>query len=672
MTFVSSRPAHVFPLSAIVGQETLKTALLLNAIDPRVGGVLIRGEKGTAKSTAVRALAAVLPQLEVNEGCRFSCDPADPGSWCVECRGRRAEGPLGKVRRDARVVELPVSATEDRLVGTLDLEHALKHGEKVFEPGLLASANRSILYVDEVNLLDDHLVDTLLDAAAMGVNTVEREGVSFSHPAQFILVGTMNPEEGDLRPQLLDRFGLCVDIKGVREPEARVEIIRRRRDFEHDPKVFGQQWGDSERTTRDLIRNARLRLPSTGLSDEIMYAIANLALTAGVDGHRADNVMARGAVALAALDGRNEASLRDVATVAPLALAHRMRRTLFDEPKLDATALAALVNRSLGVGDDEPHGEDTASETPGEGQTNIFDSLGSYLTDSAPSSGISQDLEQALDRTRRAVDGRRQQTVSADRRGSRGAADTLRFGRRGRYVRAEQGATGAKTADIALDATIRAAAPHQSSRNHDSGLAVSVGPSDVRQKVRTRKAGASIVFCVDASGSMGAANRMEAAKDAVLSLLGDAYEKRDRVAVVSFRGHSAEVALAPTGSVELAKLRLKSLPTGGATPLAAGILRSVELLEAEIRRRAETIPWLVIVTDGRANIGIGSGTGSEDALAAAARVGQVGIRSILIDTASSPGGGRAAREIARAAGAEYVQLESLEGGLLSRAVRDRI
>ena len=654
---MSARPAHVFPLSAIVGQETLRTALLLNAIDPRVGGVLIRGEKGTAKSTAVRALASVLPQLEVNDGCRFSCDPSDPGSWCVECRERRSAGPLGKSRRDARVVELPVSATEDRLVGTLDLEHALKHGERVFEPGLLASANRSILYVDEVNLLDDHRVDTLLDAAAMGVNTVEREGVSFSHPARFILVGTMNPEEGDLRPQLLDRFGLCVDIKGVREPESRVEIIRRRRAFEHDPEAFAEVWGQSEQATRDLIRGARLRLETTGLPDEIMYAIANLALTAGVDGHRADNVMARAAVALAALDGRTEATLNDVATVAPLVLAHRVRRTLFDEPKLDATALAALVNRSLGLDGDNDE-EPSASGSPGEGQTSIFDSLGASLADSSSSSGISHGLEQTLDRTRRALDGRRQQTVSADRRG--------------RYVRAEQSAGDGASGDIALDATIRAAAPHQGDRSDDGGLAISVGPDDVRHKIRTRKVGASIVFCVDASGSMGAANRIDAAKGAVLSLLGDAYEKRDRVAVVSFRGDTAEVVLAPTGSVELAKLRLKSLPTGGATPLAAGILRSLELLAAETRRRAETVPWLVIVTDGRANIGVANGSGSEDALKAAARIREASVNSILIDTASNAGGGRAAREIARAAGGDYVHLESLEGSRLSRAVRDRI
>ncbi len=219
-------------------------ALLLNAVDSRVGGVLVRGEKGTAKSTAVRALAAVLPDMDVVDACRFACNPAEPGSWCDECRERREDGPLPKTTRRPAVIDLPVSATEDRLVGTIDIEHVLKHGERRFEPGLLADANRSILYVDEVNLLDDHLVDTLLDAAAMGVNTVQREGVAFVHPARFILVGTMNPEEGDVRPQLLDRFGLCVEVRGERAAGDRVEILKRRRAFEEDTTAFLRDWVD--------------------------------------------------------------------------------------------------------------------------------------------------------------------------------------------------------------------------------------------------------------------------------------------------------------------------------------------------------------------------------------------------------------------------------------------
>jgi len=657
VTNVSRRPSHAFPISAIVGQETLKTALLLNAVDPRVGGVLVRGEKGTAKSTAVRALGAILPPVDVIEGCRFSCDPADPGSWCSECRERRAQGPLPKTSRPARVVDLPVSATEDRLVGTLDLEHALKHGERVYEPGLLAAANRSILYVDEVNLLDDHLVDTLLDAAAMGVNTVEREGVSFSHPARFILVGTMNPEEGEIRPQLLDRFGLCVDVQGVREPESRVEIIRRRRRFEDDPTGFGRTWADDEDELAALVKHARLRLGGIVVADEILYAIANLALTAGVDGHRADQAMARAAAALAALSGRNEVTIADVAQIAPLVLAHRMRRTLFDEPRLDASALSALVNRALGIDElDGAADADSDEAAPGDGQTSIFETGDSEAAPPVAVSSAHPPLERPMDRVRRSVSGTRQTSVSSDSTG--------------RYARSEPARAGASATDIALDASIRAAAPHQASRS-DSGLAISIEPSELQQKVRTRKVGASVVFCVDASGSMGASNRMEAAKAAVLDLLVDAYQRRDRVSLVSFRGVGAEIVLAPTGSVELANLRLRGLATGGSTPLAAGIVCALGLIDTERRKTPDVVPWLVLVTDGRANVGIDGGLGSRDARTAAARIRANGVNAVLIDTGGK-GSSNAARELARESGAEYVRLPSLTGETISDTLRQRL
>lgn len=656
---MSRRPANTFPFTAIVGQETLKTALLLNAVDPRVGGVLIRGEKGTAKSTAVRALAAVLPEYDVVEGCRFACDPADPGSWCEECRTRRDAGPLPKAKRAPRVVDLPVSATEDRLVGTLDLEHALKHGERAFEPGLLAGANRSILYVDEVNLLDDHLVDTLLDAAAMGVNTVEREGVSFTHPARFVLVGTMNPEEGELRPQLLDRFGLCVDVEGVREPEARVEIMRRRRAFEEDAGDFLREWDEKEGDLRTLVAHARLRLPGVDTPDEILYAIANLALTAGVDGHRADSVMARAAAALAALDGRREVTIADVRVVAPLVLAHRLRRTLFDEPRADAGSVRSLVNRALG-GDEEggEAGEGAESPAPGDGQTDIWEAFGvSRPSSDELTAPLSVDLDSTLDRTRRSIAGKRVETVSSDRRG--------------RYARSEPARAGVGASDVAFDATLRAAAPHQADRDLGD-LAVRIEPSDVRQKVRVRKVGASVVFCLDASGSMGSSQRLDAAKSAIADLLVDAYQRRDRVALVTFRGEDAEVALAPTASVELANLKLRNLKSGGATPLAHGIVRALELIESERRRTPEIVPWLVIVTDGRANVGLDGGLGSEDAKTAAVRVRAAGVNAVLIDSSSGSTPSAAAREIARSAGAEYIRLATLDGASIASAVRAHV
>ncbi|MDZ4168998.1 MAG: VWA domain-containing protein [Coriobacteriia bacterium] len=654
---MTPRPVQTFPFSAIVGQEALKAALILNAVDPRVGGVLIRGEKGTAKSTAVRALASVLPAIVVVSGCRFGCDPAEPSSWCTECRERREEGTLPKESRLPHIVELPVSATEDRLVGTLDFEAALKRGEREFHPGLLAAANRGILYVDEVNLLDDHLVDTLLDAAAMGVNTVEREGVSLQHPARFILVGTMNPEEGDIRPQLLDRFGLCVEVEAMREPEARVEIMRRRHDFEEDPTGFARSWEDAEGELRTRIKHSQLRAGTVKTPEEILYAIADLAIRAKVDGHRADSVMARAAAAHAALDGRGEVSLADVESVAALVLAHRLRRMPFDDVRADTDSLRDSLVRALSG--DSPVGEPSASSPtgPGQGQASIFESVGSI--DSASSEPAMPDVafESAMDRTRRSIAGRRQESVVDDGRG--------------RYARSEMAKGAVRMGDVALDATIRAAAatPNDTA---DSGLAVSVGSDDIRTKVRTRKVGASIVFCVDASGSMGASKRIEVAKAAVLELLVDAYQRRDRVALVSFRGNGADVVLAPTGSVELANLKLQGLPTGGATPLAAGILKSLLLLETEIRRQPDTVPWLVLVTDGRGNVGVDGGVGSDDAKSAAVKLRAAGVNALLIDTSASAAGGGSAREIARMSGAEYVRLASLGGGDLARTIRERV
>lgn len=653
---ITSRPAHIFPFSAVVGQETLKTALLLNAVDPRVGGVLIRGEKGTAKSTAVRALAAVLPEMDVVEGCRFSCDPADPGAWCPECRERRdaTKKSLAKTTRRPFVVDLPVSATEDRLVGTLSLEHALKHGERVFEPGILAQANRSILYVDEVNLLDDHLVDTLLDSAAMGVNVVQREGIAFAHPARFILVGTMNPEEGDVRPQLLDRFGLCVEVEGVRDPEARVEIVKRRRAFEEDAPAFARSWMDAEDELRINLKHARLRLPSVEISDEVLLAIATLCAEMGVDGHRADLVMARAAAARAALEGRSAVELTDVRAVAPLVLAHRMRKTPFHDESFDEERVSSALNSLGSAGPDG--GSGTQNEPGGQGAGALAAAIASAAQGIEEFDQVTASAEftRPLDDARRSMSGRRHETVSADGRG--------------RYTRSEPARAG--STDVALDATIRAAAPFQVHREGE--MAINVVADDVRTKVRTRKVGASIVFCVDASGSMGATDRMDAAKGAVLDLLVDAYQRRDRVGLVSFRGDDAEVVLAPTASVELAQLKLKTLPTGGATPLAHGLVRSLELLESEMRRDSDTIPWLVLVTDGRANVGLNGGLGSEDARAVAARVRAAHVHVLVIDTGNGPRSVSGARDIAKAADGEYVRLSALDGGSVAKAVRERI
>ena len=321
----------VFPFTAIVGQDRMKRALVLNAINPLIGGVLIRGERGTAKSTAVRALAALLPEIQVVADCKFSCNPRN-SHLCDECAERVARGEVLPIsHRKVRLVDLPVSATEDRVVGTLDIETAIKRGEKRFEPGVLAAANRGILYVDEVNLLDDHVVDLLLDSAAMGVNVVEREGISFQHPAQFVLVGTMNPEEGELRPQLLDRFGLACEIRGIPDPEQRVEILERRLSFEQDAAGFAQEWQTAEQKLSAEIDQARTHLPRVKHTQTDLYAIAELTSGLEVDGHRADLVILKAARAHAALAGRETIGEEDILLAAELALPHRLKRKPFQD-----------------------------------------------------------------------------------------------------------------------------------------------------------------------------------------------------------------------------------------------------------------------------------------------------------------------------------------------------
>ncbi len=332
-----------FPFTALVGQDQMRMGLILNAINPRIGGVLIRGEKGTAKSTAVRALAALLPEIDVVEDCSFSCDPDVPAKYCPQCMERAQGEKLPRAKRRTKVVELPINATEDRVVGTLDLEHALKKGEKRFEPGVLAQANRGILYVDEVNLLDDHIVDILLDSAAMGVNTVEREGVSYSHPAEFILVGTMNPEEGELRPQLLDRFGLCVAITGIANLNDRVEVVKRWGAYETDPEEFYKQWKAEEEKLAEKIVAARKLLPEVDMPNQILEKIASIAIEIGVDGHRADLVMMKSAKTMAAFHGSSYATEDDVISSAELALYHRVRRKPFEEILLDMDMVQAAM-----------------------------------------------------------------------------------------------------------------------------------------------------------------------------------------------------------------------------------------------------------------------------------------------------------------------------------------
>ena len=616
---------NVLPFTAIVGQETMKRALILNAINPGIGGVLIRGEKGTAKSTAVRALADVLPGIDVIRGCPYSCDPAGDGGLCTACAEKKAAGENLEVdRRRVRVVDLPLGATEDRVVGTIDVERAIREGAVSIDPGILAAVNRGILYIDEVNLLDDHVADILLDAAAMGVNVVEREGISFSHPSRFILVGTMNPEEGELRPQLLDRFGLQVTVEGIMDPAERVAVIRAAEAFECDPGGFRQTYAAAQEELRARIVDARTLLPAVRVDDALLNMVVAACIRLGVRTHRADIAVVRTAKTIAALERRTEVTRDDVREAMELALPHRMRRKPFEEPEIDSEQIEEALDDAENRHDHPPRGDGGGEDGAGAGDSGGQGgepppSGGSTAHETVFSVGDPIDLrkvsipEQRDAKERKRVSGRRLETLSA--------------GKRGRYVSARY-PTG--TRDLALDATLRAAAPHQATRDQN-GLAVAVREEDIRERVRVGKVSVACVFVVDASGSMGATRRMESAKGAVLSMLLDSYRQRDRVGLVAFRGNDAEVLLPLCSSVDLAQKRLEDLPTGGKTPLAAGLVKGMEVLQREQRKNGEVIPMMVVISDGRANVPL-AGDVRHEVLGLAEEIRSQGIRTVVIDT----------------------------------------
>ncbi|MFJ2275712.1 putative cobaltochelatase [Streptomyces sp. NPDC087866] len=665
-----------YPFTAIVGQDDLRLGLLLNAVSPAVGGVLVRGEKGTAKSTAVRALAALMPEVSVVPGCRFSCDPAAPDPACPD--GPHEGGSGGS--RAARTVELPVGASEDRLVGALDIERALAEGVKAFEPGLLADAHRGILYVDEVNLLHDHLVDLLLDAAAMGASYVEREGVSVRHAARFLLVGTMNPEEGELRPQLLDRFGLTVEVAASRETDQRVEVVRRRLAYEDDPAAFAARWADEEAELRDRIAAARALLPGVRLGDLALRQIAATCAAFEVDGMRADIVMARTATALAAWAGRTDVLAEDVRQAALLALPHRRRRNPFDAPGLDEDKLDDTLEQN-GGGDDGPEPDGPGDGGDGGGGGGLPPQGDGPDTPPPPADGADDTpgrggSEQSGPGAPVPGQGGEQQPVRAGEpfRTKMLSVPGLGEGAAGRRSRArtEHGrTTGSRRPEGALTklhlaATVLAAAPHQRARGR-SGRGLVVRRDDLRQATREGREGNLVLFVVDASGSMAARQRMGAVKGAVLSLLMDAYQRRDKVGLITFRGRDAELALPPTSSVDAAAARLESLPTGGRTPVAAGLLKAHDVLRVERLRDPSRRALLVVVTDGRA-------TGGPDPVALAARAARLhaaeGIASVVVDCETGPVRLGLAAELARNLGGTAVTLDELRAESIAGLVKD--
>ncbi|QBI19823.1 VWA domain-containing protein [Egibacter rhizosphaerae] len=746
-----------YPFTAIVGADDLRLALALSAVDPGVGGVLVRGEKGTAKSTAARGLATLLPDVPVVDGCRFACDPQRPDADCPD--GPHAAD-VGARQRPARLVELPVGASEDRLVGSIDLERALAEGARRFEPGLLASAHRGVLYVDEVNLLGDHLVDALLDASASGVCTVEREGVSVRHAARFQLIGSMNPEEGELRPQLLDRFGLSVDVRASREPAERAEVVRRRLAHEADPEGFAAAWQEEEAALAVALAAARDRLAHVRLGDRALEAVVAACTAVEVDGLRADVVTARAAVAHAAWAGREEVAVADVRAAARLALPHRRRRGPFEEPGLDDDTLdealrehaeaeaeasdertggpgepeggtesrASAGNRSAGPGEAGDAGGDRAGEP--EAGTESRASAGNRSAGPGEADGAGGDRAgepEAGTESRASAGNRSAGREEAGTAGQAGEADTagaagtaggeaatrvLPAGERFQPVRLEAAGggrlgggpavegrrspapsehgrhTGARrpvdparpVRDVDLPASLRAAAPRLAARaaaerveaptqQRGRGAAVALRPGDLREKVREGREGNLVLFVVDASGSMAARRRMTAVKGAALSLLADAYQRRDTVGVVVFRGDDAEVALPPTTSVERAAARLEDLPTGGRTPLASGLERAADVIAVARRREPRRRPLLVLLTDGRATSAREDGDPVAAARDAAAGLAAQGVPGVVVDTEQGRLRLRLAAPLAAVLGAPCIRLDELASGALAGVVR---
>ncbi|MCK4244199.1 MAG: putative cobaltochelatase [Candidatus Omnitrophica bacterium] len=653
----------IFPFTAIVEQEQMKKALILNAINPNLGGVLIRGQKGTAKSTAARALANLLPEIEVVKNCPFNCSPHHKNEMCKDCIERESKGErLPRIKRKMKVVDLPLGATEDRVVGTLNIEHAIKKGEKIFEPGILALANRGILYVDEVNLLDDHLVDVLLDSAAMGVNYVEREGISYSHPASFILIGTMNPEEGELRPQLLDRFGLCIEVKGIGEPQARVEVISRCIQYEKDPHGFEKRWKKEERNLCQLIIRAKELFPRVTYSKEILKLIADIAIEMAVDGHRADIFMLKVAQTISAYHQRIQVTENDVREAAELVLSHRMRRKPFQEPKVDKEKLEKSIQKHK---KEKPENSNQKSE---EKNQKTDDKEQNQEQSSQPNSESEVTFETGESYPIKKISlPKDSQAKKGDGKRSKVKSDT----KSGRYVGSML--PKGKTNDIAFDATLRASAPYQIHRKNNSKVAIAIEPQDIRQKVREKKIGNTIIFVVDSSGSMGANRRMVEAKGAILSLLIDAYQKRDRIGLVAFKGERAEVLLNPTSSVELAKKQLEELPTGGKTPLSKGLLLGYEVLRNELNKDKNIKPLLVIISDGKANVAIGGNSHPfNEAKQIAGMIKDSGIKSIVIDTEIGFIRLGKLEELSQELDGKYYSLESIRSDILTNLVKESI
>lgn len=604
---------YFFPFSAIVGQEKAKKALMLNIINPNIGGVLLNGEKGTAKSTLVRALTNLI--------------------------------------EDMAVVNLPLNITEDRLVGGIDIKKAVMEGKQIVEPGLLERAHKNLLYIDEVNLLSEHIVNILLEVSSTGENVVEREGVSFRHPCRFIFVGSMNSEEGLLRSQFVDRFGLYVQVTGEAELDLRMEIIKNRLKYENNPKEFCEQWKKEDEKISNLIKNAKTILREVKATKENFRFAVELSSEGNCSGNRAELVLIETAKAIAALMGRTTISNEDIKEAAMLALPHRIRKSISIEEEITEEITEEEASCNNGTEEHIKDYQESFEDIQGFSEEDI-------LSDESMSSNSEKTDKDNLEEIKPFGESLSIKDTFNCRRELKGTGKRTKVktdGFSGRYVKHKY--PKGKVRDIALGATIRIAACNQKYRAGHKRL-IHIKTEDLREKVREKRTGVTILFLVDASSSMGAKRRMALVKGAVLSLLQDAYQKRDKVGVIAFRKNQAEILLNTTRSIDLAQKCLKSLPTGGKTPLALGLCRAYELLKAEKAKETNCLQYLILVSDGKANVPLTHKDAFEDALMVGKKIYNEGIKSMIMDTENGYIHYGFAEKLSKVMGSSYMKINN--------------
>ncbi len=677
----------IFPFTAIVGQDEVKKSLILNAINPSIGGVLIKGDKGTGKTTAVRALADLLPPIKVIKGCAFNCDPDDNDSLCDSCKSDGFEVETKKMR----VVELPLGSTEDRVVGSINIEKALKEGIKSLEPGILADANRNILYVDEINLLDDNLVDVLLDAAAYGVNIVEREGVSVSHPSNFMLVGTMNPAEGELRPQLSDRIGLHISVHSIMNLEERIQIMDRREEFEKDPSAFKEKFKKNQDIILGNIVTARKMLKNVHVSRDIMGIIAYICMEVGVDGHRADIAILKTSKTLAAYQNMDFVNTDHVEEAALLVLGERINKSSQNKNKINQMIQKAMEEiskkkkeqeeqKNSDKEDDQRSNEQGTEETQQSGDHNehkednpLKEEIGKPegQENQTPQNQREQSQESlhnnqdTKENSKKLKNLEKEENIDACEQGIdikkllkiKGKKKRKLYGKRvdsttqkGKYVKSRL-SKDLKN-DIAIDATLRAAAM-------SSDGVINVKSEDLRHKVRKHGAKASLALVVDISGSMYSERKAERVKNILINVIDDAGKQGDKISVVGFKGKEAKVIIPTTKRATSFREEIGNITIGGTTPLASGMKRGFEILKKE-KFKQEYVPMMLILTDGMPNVAVDENP-KKDALKIAGELKENEIHTIVVNFELAVKYGRDMNmELAIASGGRYYDLEDIE------------